>query len=329
MKRLNRTLTVFVFALATVLVASNAAAQNTPEEKPSEKGVSYGKESKAHWRVGVQVTASKGPMQSVLATVPVPISWPEQKIRLIDEDISRGVRVKQRNLNGVRQLVISMGRIPNGATAHALYTIEVTRKEILAPKDTSVFKIPRKAPRDIKRWLNGSPYIESRDSKIRSLARETTKEVDGDWEKVEAIYEFVRENIEYQEGKIKTTTRALKDGVGDCEELTSVFIAMCRASKVPARMVWVPDHCYPEFYLQDDDGEGHWFPCQAAGTRAFGSMPEMRPILQKGDNFKVPEKNKPQRYVAEHVSAKPVRGSGKPRVTFVREYVQPKGSGAP
>jgi len=325
MIRTTRTFAVFVAAFAALLVASNASAQNKLEKPPSEKGVSFGKHSTAQWRVGVKVTATKGPMQSVLATVPVPISWPEQKVKLIDEDVSRGVRVKQRNLGGVRQLVISMGRIPNGRTAQALYTIEVSRKEIVAPKDTSIFKIPKKVPRDLKRWLNSSPYIESRDSKIRSLARDATQEVDGDWEKVEAIYEFVRENIEYQEGKIKTTTRALKDGIGDCEELTSVFIAMCRATKIPARMVWVPDHCYPEFYLQDDDGEGHWFPCQAAGTRAFGSMPEMRPILQKGDNFKVPEKKKAQRYVSEHVSAKPVRGSGKPRVTFVREYVQPNG----
>jgi hypothetical protein len=133
----------------------------------------------------------------------------------------------------------------------------------------------------------------------------------------------VREKVEYKEGKIKTAVAALQDGHGDCEELTSLFIAACRAADVPARMVWVPDHCYPEFYLVDDAGEGHWFPCQAAGTRAFGSMPELRPILQKGDNFKVPEKKKPQRYVAEFLSGKPVKGSGPPKVTFVREFVQP------
>lgn len=315
---------ILTLAITFLAIATNSWAQNK-EYKPSEKGISFGEQSKAQWRVGVKVTATKGPMQSVLATVPVPLSWPEQRVRLINEDVSRGVRVKQRNLGGVRQLVISMGHIPNGRTLHALYTVEITRKGIVAPKDPSIFEIPKKVPRDLKRWLNNSPYIESRDAKIRSLARETTKEVEGAWNKAEAIYEFVRENIEYQEGKIKTTTRALKDGVGDCEELTSVFIAMCRASKIPARMVWVPDHCYPEFYLVDDEGKGHWFPCQAAGTRAFGSMPEMRPILQKGDNFKVPEKKKPQRYVAEHVEAKPVRGSGRPRVTFVREYAQPQG----
>jgi hypothetical protein len=84
----------------------------------------------------------------------------------------------------------------------------------------------------------------------------------------------------------------------------------------------VPDHCYPEFYLVEADGEGHWFPCQAAGTRAFGSMPELRPILQKGDNFKVPEDSKPRRYVSEFLTGVPVRGGGQPEHTFVREFVQ-------
>ena len=266
-------------------------------------------------------------MQSVFATVPVPIQWPEQKVKLLKKDLSRGVRIGQRKHGGVQQLLIRMPGIPNGRTAYAIFTMEITRKEILAPEDTDIYEIPKKVPRDVKRWLGSSPYIESRHAKFSSLARDAIAEAEAEtaWEKVEAIYEVVREKIEYREGKLKSALRALKDGVGDCEELTSVFIAMCRSIKVPARMVWVPDHCYPEFYLVDKKGEGHWFPCQAAGTRAFGSMPELRPILQKGDNFKVPEKKKQQRYVAEHVEAKPVRGSGKPRVTFIREYVQPGG----
>ena len=66
--------------------------------------------------------------------------------------------------------------------------------------------------------------------------------------------------------------------------MSSLFVAICRADGIPARLVRVPGHCYPEFYLLDRDGKGRWFPCQAAGTRAFGGMPDPRPILQKGDN---------------------------------------------
>ena len=105
----------------------------------------------------------------------------------------------------------------------------------------------------------------------------------------------------------KSSATPLLDG--DCEELTSLFVAMCRANGIPARSVWIPGHCYPEFYLEDDEGAGHWIPCQAAGTRAFGSMPDYRLVLQKGDNFKVPEHRKTQRYMAEFLRVKSAGGS--------------------
>ena len=50
-------------------------------------------------------------------------------------------------------------------------------------------------------------------------------------------------------------------------------------------------------------------------------MPDDRPILQKGDNFRVPEKSKPQRYVAEFLRIKDVRGNGRPKFRFVRQSV--------
>jgi hypothetical protein len=118
----------------------------------------------------------------------------------------------------------------------------------------------------------------------------------------------------------KAATAALKDGQGDCEELSSLVIAICRASKIPARAVWIPGHAYPEFYLVDDHGKGHWFPCQAAGAeRQFGSMSEDRPILQKGDNFTVPG-DKPQRYVKQTLSAKDA--AAPPEVKFIMERVK-------
>ena len=85
--------------------------------------------------------------------------------------------------------------------------------------------------------------------------------------------------------------------------------------------MWVPNFCYAEFYLQDKADRGYWFPCTVAGPRQFGEMNDHRPILQKGDNIKVPEKKKPQRYLAEHVR---VRGRGKPRVKFVRQLLPAK-----
>jgi hypothetical protein len=97
-----------------------------------------------------------------------------------------------------------------------------------------------------------------------------------------------------------------------------LFIALCRASEVPARMVWVQGHCYPEFYLQDAEGGEHWFPCQVAGSRAFGSMPDHRPILQKGDNFRSPKNRRERkRYLPETLDG----AGGRPSVKFVRQLV--------
>ncbi len=136
-----------------------------------------------------------------------------------------------------------------------------------------------------------------------------------------AIFDWVRANLKYEFAEqIKPATAALKDGQGDCEELSSLVVAMCRASKIPARAVWIPGHTYPEFCLADVAGKLHWFPCQAAGAdRQFGSMKEDRPILQKGDNFVVAGKA-PQRYVSQSLSAKDAAAA--PDVKFIMERVK-------
>ena len=160
--------------------------------------------------------------------------------------------------------------------------------------------------------------IESRHPTIRRVAEQFKDSGDTAWEKVEAIYDWVRDKVEYKNGPIKGALAALKDETGDCEELTSLFIAICRANDIPARTVWVPGHCYPEFYLEDKDGKGHWFPCQAAGSREFGGITETRPVLQKGDNFRPPwNRRERQRYLAEHL----VGAGGRPRCQFVRKLL--------
>lgn len=155
--------------------------------------------------------------------------------------------------------------------------------------------------------------------KLRELA---AAESGNAWQRVERIYDWVRDNVQYTEGELKRASAALRDGKGDCEEMTSLVVALCRNARIPSRMVWVHDHCYPEFYLEDGQGNGHWFPCQAAGTRQFGQMEEYRPILQKGDRFKVKETKAPVRYVAEFFRCDR-KGKGKPRPIFIREPIGP------
>ena len=147
-----------------------------------------------------------------------------------------------------------------------------------------------------------------------------------DWTKIEAIYDAVLKKIDYVEGPDKSAAEALHDKQADCQGRSALFIAVCRANKIPARMVWVHGHCYPEFYLEHAEGEGHWYPCESAGTRAFGEMPLPRTILQKGDNFRVPERKEHLRYASDFLIGLPTPGGGKPTVKYTREIVPESGS---
>jgi hypothetical protein len=276
-------------------------------------------------RVGLTVTASGGECRGMVGYVPVPTEWPEQAVTTVNEDISPEAKIRYETIDGgVKVMNVRIGQLASGHEAKALVTLEISRSTILPPENTDIYVLPdaKKLPREIRLYLTPSPKIESRDPKIRELAKTIPAEKEAAWQKVEAIYDWVREHVKYQNGPLKGALAALKDGTGDCEELTSLFIAICRAADIPARTVWVPGHCYPEFYLLDEKGEGHWFPCQAAGAREFGGISEMRPILQKGDNFRPPKNGKErQRYMAEYLTGKPAPGGGKPQVRFIREPV--------
>lgn len=300
--------------------ASGADKKKTGNLAPNPNGVKLIKPSVQRWQVGAIITAQGGPCAQILATVPVPTDWPEQKVKVVDEDVSPYARINYRVLdNGVKQMLIQIPSLPANATAKVLVTYEVERSQIAEPADPSVFSIPKRLPKDISKFLAPSPYIETRHPEIVKAAKEAIAGKETAWEQVEAIYDWVRDHVEYRNGNLKGALAALRDKTGDCEEMTSLFIAMCRVNKIPARTVWIPDHCYPEFYLVDDEGQGHWIPCQAAGTRDFGNMPESRPVLQKGDNFSVPEKKGEQRYVAEFLTGK--SGGGQPACEFIRKLM--------
>ena len=278
---------------------------------------------KHRWQVGMRITAVGGPCHALLGTLPVPTKWPGQTVRIVEEDISPSVSsVKYRNIDGgVEQMVIKIGRLRANQSAHALITVEIDREQLALPENPELLVLPDKLDRSLRKYLGTSPYIEVRHPEIREVAKEIYDESLPMWHRVEKIYDHVRKVIKYKNGNLKGALAALRDGDGDCEELTSLFIALCRVNGIPARTVWVPDHCYPEFYLADADGNGRWFPCQAAGARSFGTMPDMRPVLQKGDSFKVPEKKDRQRYVSEFLTGATRKGGGRPQVRFIRQAV--------
>jgi hypothetical protein len=297
------------------------------DEAPPTGRVTYGPPDTIRMQVGAEVKATRGACRNVAVYVAVPFDCPEQSVAIVSEDFSPQVgQVDYRLLQGgARQMVISVPRLGAGETARALVTFDVTTRPILPPEKTDDLRIPERVPREVRAYVNGSPYIEVKHQKIRTLAKEIMAEVPEDptdWEKVEAIYDYVLEHVDYVEGPDKGAIDTLRDGQADCQGRSMLFIALCRANKIPARVVWVDGHVYAEFYLEDAEGNGYWFPVESAGSREFGGMPLARTIMQKGDNFRVPERPTERlRYASDYMLGTPVGNGGRPKVQFLRQHV--------
>ena len=276
------------------------------------------------WKFGM-VLKTPVTCSNALATFVLPMDWPEQKITPVEQNIDplvTGWEIRPLQ-KGAKQVALQMNRVNAGSSVEISFDLDVERTRILPPRSVDHLVIPKRLSRDVRVFMGNSPEIDTTNGRIKKAARDLSAEnesAENDWQRVERIYDFVREQVQYVEGPIRRASDALRRGEGDCEDMTSLFVALCRNLRIPARMVWIPDHCYPEFYLEDADGVGTWYPCQAAGSRQFGRMDEYRPILQKGDRFKVPERKTSVRYVSEFFRCEK-KGSKKPSLTWIRQMI--------
>jgi hypothetical protein len=312
------------------------AAEKPAADKPAE--------SQTHkWEFGISIRAVGGPCAGLLGTFPVPMDWPEQQVKVASEQISPAAQHRYRTTDGLKQMVFNVPQLAGGAAAECFVTFEITKQAQKPPADALRLVIPKDPPAQIKKFLAPSPGLEATNARVRSLAREMTADKENAWEQVRAIVAGVRERVKYErdaKAEFKGVLAALRDGKADREDLTATFVAVCRAAKIPARMVWCMDYGYAEFYLDElpdaDDAasgddksaktkktkdskapKGTWYPAVIHEPAELGACNDFRPIMQKGDNIKVPEEAAVQRYVKEFLKGKGGTG-GKPSVEFRR-----------
>ena len=313
-----------IFASLTVL--ATLAAPALAQDDAADPQVSA-----QRWRIGMVVTAGNSPCGGIVGTITIPTDWPEQKVTVVKEDVSRGVKIRYSEVDdAARQMTVTVTRLAAGEEAQAIVTLDVQTAWQPPAVDTSSYVVPErtKLPQEMRGFLQPSPLIESDDPQIQAIAEQVgVKEPDA-WSHVEAIYDWVRQKVEYDASSpLKGARAALRDGTGDCDELTSLFVAVCRAAGIPARTIRVPGHCYPEFYLLDDKGQGHWFPCEAAGARSFGDIRFPKPILQKGDSIRVrnaqTRRSEIVRFLPETLVVKNFRPGDEPKLRLICEPVKP------
>jgi len=304
-----------------LLVSAETSAQF--DTKPAGGGAAFppGESKTQKWEFGVSIRAVGGPCAGLFGTFPVPTDWPEQQVKIVNEEISPQVRrTSYRTIDGLKQLLFEVPQLAPGDTATCFITFEVTKSTQQPPADPSGLVISKDVPKDVRKYLGASPQVESTNAKIKSVARELIADKSSAWEQVASIQAGVRERVKHEvqtKEVFKGAVGALRDGNAGREDMTAAFVAICRSAKIPARIVWVLDYCYAEFYLEDSEGNGAWYPCVLHEDVPLGTVKDTRPILEKGDNFKVPEKKESLRFVAEFLTGKGGTG-GKPSVEFRR-----------
>ena len=129
------------------------------------------------------------------------------------------------------------------------------------------------------RYTQPEHLIQSGDIQIIKKAQNLTGTVNTTSAKVSRIYNFVVKHVRYAaQDEERGALWALENGVGDCSEYSYLFIALCRASGIPARAkagfafyysseAIEDGHMWAEYYL----GDYGWVPVDAA-WRLFNTL---------------------------------------------------------
>ena len=268
-------------------------------DPPEETG--YLEPREYELEVGINLKG-RGRATMLRSTTPVPIEFPEQKIEELQIQKSEGSQSAIRPIGDTSaQLWLSANSIVSGQVISTVAKMRLTLLKQYHGFDKDQFpaKQPKLAKAFRQQYLLDSPGIESRASQVRNLQKTIVGSTQHPWEKAHLFYEWVWENIHARIGNYTSVLRALKSRVGDCEERAACFVAMCRAAGIPARLVWVPNHNWAEFYLVDANQKGHWIPAHTAAYSWFGWTGVHELVIQKGDKLFIPEKSRPQRLLAD------------------------------
>jgi hypothetical protein len=254
----------------------------------------------------------------IRASTPVPTPHSEQRIHDVEIRVENcQARLQQLGAHAA-QLVLAAPRIARGQTVRAMarYRLTLTKQYQAYDRDRFPAEQPE-PPLDIRKlYLSDSPGIQTSSSEVRKLSAELTgTSQQHPWDLAQTFFGWGREHIEPKHGTFIGVVNALRRRTGDCEEFAGIFVALCRSVGIPARLVWVPNHNWAEFYLTDDEGTGHWIPAHTSCYSWFGWTGAHELVIQKGDRLNVPQESKLQRLIPDWA-----QWSGKrPRLRYLAE----------
>ena len=193
--------------------------------------------------------------------------WPTQKILSEQLTISSGVTPHSHTDPRSGNRFIRFDAQPGPLAVHYKAEVEVhTREPDAGLRETPVGQVPD----DIFPYLLATRYCES--DVMSAEAVRLFAQLPPGYQRVRAITQWVRENIQYVPGSTDSNSTAhqvYQQRKGVCRDFAHVGITMCRALNIPARIVvgyvWFDEppqdfHALFEAWL-----DGHWVLFDATG----------------------------------------------------------------
>ena len=257
--------------------------------EPPEKVRGYLEPREYTLDIGIELTGV-GNQSEAMAATPVPLNHPEQKVDEVTiEKVDCEATIREL-APGAGQLLLHAPSIQQGQTVKAIAHYKLTISKQYHAYNAEQFPAAQKIPVNVGNdALQDSPGIQTGAPTLKALAAEVSQGIKHPWDQALAFAKWVRANIQPRIGPYTSVAIAVEKRIGDCEEMSALFVALCRAVNIPARLVWVPNHNWSEFFLVDHEGNGHWIPVHTACYGWFGWTGVHELVIQKGDRVKVPE----------------------------------------
>ena len=275
-------------------------------------------------QIGIELTGLGNAWQ-IASTTPVPVACPEQKI-VSERIVTVGCQAEIQQLTpDSRVLCLYCPQMVKGQKVSAIVHYELTLYKQFHAFHRDQFPEKQSIPLDVQRSFMGeSPGIQTRSKEVKELLATLNQGLSHPWDLAHKFVTWIRQNIRPQIGSYTSVPAALQTRRGDCEEMSAVFVALCRAASIPARLVWIPNHNWAEFYLTDREDLGHWLPAHTACYFWFGWTGAHELVLQKGDRIRPPQRHTTLRLVEDWLQS----GGRKPQPRYLGELTpEPPGTG--
>lgn len=202
--------------------------------------------------------------KSVKLWLPIPQDSEYQKISNVKVDLDEAHAKQQQTTDKLGNKMLYVEWDNEATDRKVSLSFDAERKEIKRGELTE--KEDQAKKDELKEFLQPHSMMPV-DGKVKELADKITEGKTTDLDKVKAIYDWTIANMNRDESVKGCGTgeveKLLDMPQGKCTDIHSVFVALCRASGVPAREIFgvrmskkasddetKGQHCWSEFYLQ-------------------------------------------------------------------------------